>query len=185
MGHPSPPPMNNATIRLAAPDDARFVSAVAVSSGLFPPDGTALTDKMMADYFGGRADEGHLCFVVEVERADDGPRRVGMAYVEPVRATDGTYELLMIAVDEPSQSLGHGRALLSAVEGALSARGARLLLVQTSGDDAFERTRTFYRRCAYDEATRIRDYYAPGADMVMFRKDLATARVPQAAGPSA
>lgn len=158
-------------IRLATPEDSRFVTDLGVSTGMFPADDTSVTDGMMAAYFAGRRDEGHLCLVDETEPFGGGvAERVAMAYVEPVRATDGTWELLMIAVDPRHQGAGRGGALVKHVEHTLAARGQRLLLVQTSGDDGYARTRAFYVRCGYEQAARLRDYYATGIDMVLFRK---------------
>lgn len=64
-----------------------------------------------------------------------------MAYVESLRATEGACELLIIAVDPRYQSNGRGAALLRHVEARLVEQGQRLLLVQTSGDDGYARTR--------------------------------------------
>jgi ribosomal protein S18 acetylase RimI-like enzyme len=163
-------------IRLAIPEDSSFVTEVGVASGLFPADAASVPDGMMAAYFGGKREEGHLCLIDEVEPAGGGPvERVAMAYVEPVRATEGTWELLMIAVDPRRQGAGHGAALVKQIEETLAARGQRLLLVQTSGEDGYARTRAFYDRCGYEQAARVRDYYAAGADMVLFRKELLAA----------
>jgi ribosomal protein S18 acetylase RimI-like enzyme len=161
-------------IRTATPADAAFVTQVGVSSGLFPAEASFVTDGMMSAYFQGKEEEGHICLVDEIESPEGGrTERVAMAYVEPVRATDGTWELLMIAVDPRHQGQGRGRALVDHVECLLAGRGQRLLLVQTSGDDGYARTRDFYRQSAYDEVARAPDYYASGVDMVMFRKRLA------------
>ncbi len=157
-------------IRLATPDDAGFVSAVGVAAGMFAADETSITDGMMAGYFAGHQDAGHLCLIDEPDGAGE---RVAMAYVEPVRATDGTCELLMIAVEPRHQGRGRGAALLRHVERLLVERGQRLLLVQTSGEDSYARTRGFYLGCGYAQAARVPDYYAPAVDMVMFRKLLA------------
>ena len=54
----------------------------------------------------------------------------------------------------------------------LRGRGERLLLVETSGLGSFDLTRQFYRKNGYDEEARIRDYYGPGDDKVIFRKAL-------------
>ncbi len=54
----------------------------------------------------------------------------------------------------------------------MTARGGRMLLVETSGLPDFERTRAFYRKCGYEEEARIRDFYAAGDDKVVFRKVL-------------
>jgi ribosomal protein S18 acetylase RimI-like enzyme len=54
----------------------------------------------------------------------------------------------------------------------LTARGERLLLVETSGLASFERTRAFYRKCGYNEEARIRDFYKAGDDKIVYRKGL-------------
>ena len=70
------------------------------------------------------------------------------------------------------QGQGRGAALLRHVEEKLSLQGERLLLVETSGVDSFERTRRFYQGCGYEPEARIRDYYAPGDEKIIFRKVL-------------
>jgi hypothetical protein len=57
----------------------------------------------------------------------------------------------------------------------LVARGARLLIIETSGLASFERTRAFYRALGYDEEARIREFFKAGDDKVVFRKALAAA----------
>jgi len=46
------------------------------------------------------------------------------------------------------------------------------LLVETAGTPDYARTRGFYAKCGYEEEARVRDYYAAGVDMVLFRKTL-------------
>ncbi len=77
-------------------------------------------------------------------------------------------------VGEPI-ALGRGTALLRHVEQVLAERGERVLLVETSGLPAFERTSAFYRRCGYDVEARIRDFYQTGEDKIIFLKALAPA----------
>ena len=66
-----------------------------------------------------------------------------------------------------------GAALVSHVERTLAERGERVLLVETSGTKALERTRDFYRKNGYDEEARIREFYRVGDDKVIYRKALA------------
>lgn len=58
------------------------------------------------------------------------------------------------------------------VEQRLREQDARLVLVETSGLPAFERTRTFYRKIGYEQEARIREFYAPREDKIVFRKVL-------------
>ena len=58
------------------------------------------------------------------------------------------------------------------VESALAAGGERVLLVETSGLPAFERTRAFYRKLGYTEEACIREFYRAGEDKIIFRKAL-------------
>ncbi|MBD1915155.1 MULTISPECIES: GNAT family N-acetyltransferase [Cyanophyceae] len=101
---------------------------------------------------------------------DSGP--VGVAYCEPERMTDQTWNLQLIAIHPSRQGQGRGTALLRHVEQTLAAQGGRLLIVETSGSPDFERVRTFYANCSYQEEGRIRDFYATGYDKVTFRKVL-------------
>jgi ribosomal protein S18 acetylase RimI-like enzyme len=103
---------------------------------------------------------------------DDGNGPVALAYCSPERMTDGTWNLLLIAVDPRRHGQRLGAALMTHVERRLAEQGERILLVETSGLPAFERTRGFYHHIGYHEEARIRDYYQAGEDKIVFRKAL-------------
>ena len=153
-------------IRPTTPADTGAVLALAVSSGLFPPDAT---DEVAAVLFGCLAGENGPDHVWLTDD-DGGP--VGVAYYAPERMTDGTWNLYLLAVHPGRQRQGRGAALVHHVEQALAARDARVLLVETSGLASFERARAFYRALGYDEEARIREFYKAGDDKVVFRKAL-------------
>ena len=61
------------------------------------------------------------------------------------------------------------------VEHELKASGdgvARVLIVETSSTDQYAQTRTFYRNHGYHEEARIRQYYGPADDKIVFWKSL-------------
>lgn len=163
-------------IRRAVEDDAENVGRVAVLSGLFEQSELATVDGLMADYFTASRELGHVCLVdlqVPTQPADpDTPMIVGVAYYQPAPVTDRTWYLTMIGVVRDRQGQGRGAALLAEVEKRLGKDGQRLLLVETSGVADFALTRAFYVKCGYTAEARVRDYYAPGDDMVLFRKSL-------------
>jgi len=105
----------------------------------------------------------------------DGAELLGYACHGPTPATDRTHDLYWIAVDPRAQGAGAGTQLLAEVERRRAPRAARLLVVETSGRDVYAPTRAFYRTRGYTEAARVRDFYAPGDDRIVFTKRLSPA----------
>ena len=159
-------------IRPAQPSDNAAVVQLAISSGLFAEDEAEVVRTLMDDFFARTKADGHGC-LVDVDDDLDGDVAAGVAYFQPVAATDGTWTLLMIAVRAEQQGQGRGSVLLSEVENQLRRQQQRLLLVETSGVPDFALTRAFYDKAGYGVEARVRDYYAAGDDMVLYRKALA------------
>jgi ribosomal protein S18 acetylase RimI-like enzyme len=149
------------SVRDAKLADVPAMKLIIDSTALFP---SAMLDDMTAPFFGGnRGDEIWLI----LERMG---LPVGLAYCAPERMTEGTNNLLLIAVDKPSRGSGYGTVLLTALERRLKERGGRVLLVETSGLPEFEATRRFYDKNGYVQEARIRDFYKAGEDKVVFWK---------------
>jgi ribosomal protein S18 acetylase RimI-like enzyme len=152
------------TIRAARDTDRPDVLDLAADSGLFDASGAALV--------GERFD----AFVLGDESAwfiADDPGPAGVVYCAPEPLTDRCWNVLMLAVRPAAHGRGVGQALMRHIEAAFSVRGARLLLVETSGLPAFERPRRFYAGLGYREVARIPDYYAAGDDKIVFTRMLA------------
>ncbi len=96
----------------------------------------------------------------------------GYYCIGPTPATQGTFDLYWIAVDRARQGSGIGRLLNSHAEELARGLGGRLLIAETSSQPAYEPTRRFYRAQGYAEVARIRDYYRPGDDLVVYGKSL-------------
>lgn len=97
---------------------------------------------------------------------------MGFCYATPETLTDGTWNMLAIAVHPASQGGGYGSALVRHLEAVLREQGHRVLIADTSGTDEFAQTRQFYRRNGYIEEARIRDFWAAGDDKVIYWKRL-------------
>ena len=104
----------------------------------------------------------------------EGDRLMGYACFGPTPSTEGTYDLYWLAVDPSTQGRGYGRALTREVERALAARGARLLVAETSGRADYAATRAFYLATGYEEVARVHDFYAPADDRIMLHRRLTT-----------
>ena len=160
------------SIRLGAlrPGHRARLAELLSSTNAFSRDEIAVALQLFDVSVTGEVDGGAEDALVrdyEFTGAFDGDRLIGYACAGPTPATEGTFDLYWLAVDPASQGKGVGRMLVQAVEADLRARGARLLLVETSSRPDYESTRAFYTRCGYTEAARIRDFYAPADDRIM------------------
>ena len=95
---------------------------------------------------------------------------VGYACYGPTPDTDRTFDLYWIAVDPDAQGGGSGTRLLTEVERRLQGQNARMLIVETSSRSEYAPTRHFYEKRGYAEAARVRDFYAPLDDRIIFTK---------------
>lgn len=150
-------------IRPTIETDFDALIAIATASGLFEPDQTELLSKMLQS-----PSEHDVWFTDD----DDGNGPVGVAYMAPEKMTHGTWNLYWIALHPNHQRSGRGKAILRHVENWLTARGERLLLVETAGIDEFEYVREFYVNNGFEAEARIRDFYDAAVDKVVFRKVL-------------
>ncbi len=94
----------------------------------------------------------------------------GYACYGPTPGTVGTFDLYWIAVHPSAQGTGGGRQLLREVEDRVTAEGGRMLIVETSSRADYEGTRRFYDRGGYREGARVRDFYAPQDDRVIYTR---------------
>ncbi len=86
--------------------------------------------------------------------------------------TDQSWYLYWIAVSKTIQARGVGRELLLYLEDEIRKLGGRVLFIETSSLPHYELTRKFYLKNGYDQEATLRDYYAEGDSMVVFRKKL-------------
>ena len=113
--------------------------------------------------------------------AFDDDQLIGYACWGPTPGTAGTWDLYWIVVGRPHQGRGIGTQLLGAVEQRLATHDARLVVVETSSRADYQATRKFYETRGYTRTATIAGYYAPGDDLVIYTKDLATADVARTA----
>ena len=157
-------------IRPTTPADTAALVALADATGVFKPLEIQALREVLDDYFAANQAAGHRCVTCE-----EGGAAVGFAYYAPAAMTDRTWYLYWIAVRKQLQARGLGAALLRHAEEDVRAAAGRLLLIETSSLPHYEPTRQFYVKHGYETAAVLRDYYADGDDMVVFRKRFATA----------
>lgn len=103
--------------------------------------------------------------------ADDG-QPVGISYCNPEPVTSGTWNLLMLWTRKDREGQGFGAALVAETEQRLREKGARLLIVETSGLSDFEVARAFYAKCGFVHEATIKDFFATGDNKLIYTKPI-------------
>jgi ribosomal protein S18 acetylase RimI-like enzyme len=133
------------------------------SSGLFPSE---YLDDMIFDYL-NNADTQDIWFTYI---DDNTPTAIG--YCVPEKLTNGTYNLLAIGVSQNSQRNGVATEMMSYIEQQLKQKDGRILIVETSSDDAQIGARKFYEKIGYTQMAVIKDFWNDGEDKIVFWKKL-------------
>jgi ribosomal protein S18 acetylase RimI-like enzyme len=154
-------------IRATVPEDTPALVKLAEGTGVFKPHEMQALREVLDDYHASNREEGHLSITCEQNH-----QIVGFAYYAPATMTDRAWYLYWIAVNRQTQAKGIGGKLLRHVEEDIRHRKGRVLFIETSSLTHYEPTRKFYVKQGYEQEAVLRDYYADGDGMVVFRKRL-------------
>lgn len=153
----------NQIIRPVTTADVDDLKLVLDSCELFPSDHL---DEMISDYFNNAETEDHwFTFLI-----DEKPVAIG--YCIPEKLTEGTYNLLAIGVSQNAQRKGVASAMMEYIEHQLKQNNGRLLLVETSSDEAQIAARKLYQKIGYKQVAVIDDFWKEGEDKIVFLKQL-------------
>jgi ribosomal protein S18 acetylase RimI-like enzyme len=154
-------------IRPTLPADTPTLLALTQQTGVFKPLEINALKEVLDDYHAANHAHGHRAVTYE-----QNGQVLGYAYFAPAAMTDRTWYLYWIAVTKTTQARGIGSQLLGHVETEIRAANGRALFIETSSLPHYEPTRRFYLKQGYEVTGVLRDYYADGDDMVVFRKRL-------------
>jgi ribosomal protein S18 acetylase RimI-like enzyme len=155
-------------IRPTEPADTPVLVELAQETAVFKPHEIVALREVLDDYHDANQEEGHCCVTSEEEG-----RIIGFAYYAPASMTERSWYLYWIAVHKGTQAKGTGSRLLTFVENDIRERQKdAVLFIETSSLPHYDLTRRFYLKHGYAQEAVLRDYYAPGDSMVVFRKEL-------------
>jgi GNAT superfamily N-acetyltransferase len=154
-------------IRRIQPQDRDRLSSILKATDMFTPAEIDVALELIDADLADADQEDYHVYV-----ADLMGQPVGYACFGPTPATEGTYDLYWIAVDPSVQNQGIGKALLGFVERTVAERKGRLVVIETSSQPKYEPTRQFYLRFGYELEARVRGFYKPGDDRLIFVKTL-------------
>ena len=153
------------TLRLLARSDRSAVERVLHDTAAFRDDEIAVALEVL-DAFFTNPEQDYTALGAFTLGGD----LLGYVCYGPTPCTLGTFDLYWIAVTPNRQNAGVGSQLLEEVERRLALVDARLVLIETSSQPAYEGTRAFYLRRGYHEAARVPDFYADGDDRLILAK---------------
>jgi len=159
-----------ADIRPAVDGDVVPIQGLALDNGMFAPDDMAGFDEMLRGSLDGSLDETRW-----IVAKDAAGRVAGAACYAPEPFADRVWNLYFLAVHPDQHRSGIGTTLVAHAEQSLRTAGeqvARVLIVETSSTDAYKAARRFYVREGFDREARIREFYGPGDDKIVFWKSL-------------
>lgn len=133
----------------------------------FEPEEVVVAEEVIDDYLNDPVNSGYSILVAEIDTSP-----VGYICYGPIPMTRGSWDMYWLAVNSAQQTRGIGKALVLSAEEDITARKGRLILIETSSQPGYEKTRRFHKARGYDIICRIADFYAPGDDKVLFQKRL-------------
>jgi GNAT superfamily N-acetyltransferase len=147
-------------------EDSERVLDIIRSTGMFTPDEILVANELVDIYLDRPGQRDYVVVVVE----DEDGRVTGYLTYGPTPLTDGTYDLYWMAVAPEAQGRGLGRELVAWLEKQVAEAGGRLILIETSSQPKYEKTRKFYLGLGYTEASRIPDFYKAGDSRITYVK---------------
>jgi ribosomal protein S18 acetylase RimI-like enzyme len=164
----------NRTIRPLVAADRSGVFRILENAGNFTPGEVAIALELIDEWLELGEHSGYLTYVLE-SAGDEGSAVLGYVSFGPTPLTESTYDLYWIAVDKSKHRGGVGKRLLKFAEDEVTRRGGKLLLIETSSQETYGGTIQFYEKTGYDLVGKIKDYYKPGDDKLIYVKRLPVA----------
>jgi ribosomal protein S18 acetylase RimI-like enzyme len=151
--------------------DRGGVFRILENAGNFTPEEVATALELIDEWLDLGEHSGYLTYVLESE-GEEAKEVLGYVSFGPTPLTESTYDLYWIAVDKSKHRGGVGKKLMKFAEEEIVRRGGRMLLVETSSQETYGGTIQFYEKTGYELVGKIKEYYKPGDDKLIFMKKL-------------
>lgn len=146
--------------------DVQAVMELVKKAGVFSDTEIAVAGDLVADALSGE-DEYFFVFYRAPDR-----NLAGYSCYGPVCLTKSAYDLYWIAVDPAYRGTGLAEKILKLTHERIAQSGGDQVYAETSSLPHYEPARKFYLKKGYSELVRMKNFYKPGDDKVVYRKDL-------------
>jgi ribosomal protein S18 acetylase RimI-like enzyme len=148
-------------------EDELSIRQILRSTPEFKPSEVAVAEEVIDSYLRDPLGSGYHILVAEADSLVTGYICYG-----PTPLTEGTWDLYWQAVAQDKRGQGIGSALTKAAEKGIMRAEGWLAIIETSSTPGYEKTRRFHLGHGYEIVARIPDFYAPGDDKFILRKQL-------------
>jgi len=153
-------------IRPITKQDRQSVLEVIHSTGMFTKEEEQVASEVIDVCLTKSGQQDYVVVVIENEQG----AIAGYMCYGPTPMTEGVVDLYWMAVHPGKHRQGYGKALIQWLEKDVREKQGRLIVIETSSRDKYATTRNFYQRLGYLENARIRDFYRPGDDLLIYCK---------------
>jgi ribosomal protein S18 acetylase RimI-like enzyme len=145
--------------------DANRVSEMVTSTGFFNDEEIEIAVELVLERLNEGIKSGYLFLFAEIDN-----QVVGYSCYGPISGTVDSYDLYWIATDNKYRGQGIGKKLLFETEQRVAALGGNGLYAETASKPQYEPTRLFYEKNNYTIEARLKDFYAPDDDKLIYVK---------------
>jgi len=160
--------LRNKGIRLRyepVPEDLKSIRQLVEATGFFRPDEVEIAQELVQERLDKKAASGYW-FVF----ACKGEEVIGYGCYGPIPCTLTSYDIYWIAVAPTHQGRGVGKIILIEMERLINESSGMRAYVETSTQQRYASTRSFYERCGYTCEVVLDDFYAPGDGKAIYSK---------------
>ncbi len=147
--------------------DQASLSALLRRIEQFKPDEVVVAEELIEASIRNPEGSGYESIVAQKE-----DEIVGYVCFGPTPMTQATWDLYWIAVAPDRQGQGIGKQVFQSFADAVRARGGRHVRIETSSQEIYAATGGFYERLGFELAGKLRDFYAPADDLLIFYREL-------------
>ena len=153
-------------VRPLAAADRGPIETILRRTGVFSEVEISVAMELVDNVLGNPAQKDYIIYTAAGENGEV----MGYYCIGPTPMTAGTWDLYWIAADQAFHGMEVGKTLLHHAEELAKSKGATLMVAETSSKPSYDGTNRFYLRNGYSELSRIRAYYSPGDDLVVYGK---------------
>lgn len=143
-------------------DDIPTLTTVVRETHFFTEAEVAVAVELMEDT------TGYYQFIV----AEEDGNVVGYSCYGHIAVTESSYDLYWMVVAPTAQGKGVGKKLMAETEQLIKATGGSRVYAETSSQEKYLPTRSFYERCGFKKESELKDFYRMDDSRLTFTKVL-------------